>query len=206
MGTFNMASERYSFSLTTFSPSGKLVQSNMLWQQWQQEPHQSASKLRMESFWPLEEAQVDSVRRTQRSQDRDDHPQHRNGLQRYGTRLPTSGAPGQENGPAVLGHLPRADPYSSAGPYLFQCGPSAAYFAWKATAMGKNYINGKTFLEKRYNEDLELDDAVHTAILTLKEGFEGQMTEDNVEIGISNEQGFRRLSPAEVKDYLANIA
>merc|ERR1712071_349134 len=101
MGTFNMASERYSFSLTTFSPSGKLVQSNMLWQQWQQEPHQSASKLRMESFWPLREAQVDSVRRTQRSQDRDDHPQHRNGLQRYGTRLPTSGAPGQENGPAI---------------------------------------------------------------------------------------------------------
>lgn len=25
-----------------------------------------------------------------------------------------------------------------------------AYFAWKATAMGKNYVNGKTFLEKRY--------------------------------------------------------
>ena len=25
-----------------------------------------------------------------------------------------------------------------------------AYFAWKATAMGKNHINGKTFLEKRY--------------------------------------------------------
>lgn len=24
-----------------------------------------------------------------------------------------------------------------------------AYFAWKATAMGKNYVNGKTFLEKR---------------------------------------------------------
>lgn len=34
-------------------------------------------------------------------------------------------------------------------PYLFQCDPSGAYFAWKATAMGKNYINGKTFLEKR---------------------------------------------------------
>jgi 20S proteasome subunit alpha 2 len=34
-------------------------------------------------------------------------------------------------------------------PYLFQCDPSGAYFAWKATAMGKNFINGKTFLEKR---------------------------------------------------------
>jgi len=71
--------------------------------------------------------------------------------------------------------------------------------------MGKNNVNGKTFLEKRYSEDLELEDAVHTAILTLKEGFEGQMTEDNIEIGICNEGGFRRLTPQEVKDYLANI-
>ncbi|XP_072530562.1 proteasome_alpha_type_2 domain-containing protein [Salminus brasiliensis] len=85
-------------------------------------------------------------------------------------------------------------------------GKSGAYFAWKATAMGKNYVNGKTFLEKRYNEDLELEDAIHTAILTLKESFEGQMTEDNIEVGICNEAGFRRLSPAEVKDYLAAIA
>ena len=46
----------------------------------------------------------------------------------------------------------------------------------------------------------QLEDAVHTAILTLKEGFEGQMTEDNVEIGICNEKGFRRLTPQEVKD------
>lgn len=91
-------------------------------------------------------------------------------------------------------------------PCLFQCDPSGAYFAWKATAMGKNYVNGKTFLEKRYDDNLELEDAVHTAILTLKEGFEGQMTEDNIEIGICNEKGFRRLTPQEVKDYLANIA
>lgn len=33
--------------------------------------------------------------------------------------------------------------------YLFQCDPSGAYFAWKATALGKNNVNGKTFLEKR---------------------------------------------------------
>uniref|UniRef100_A0A8C5VCX5 Proteasome subunit alpha type n=1 Tax=Microcebus murinus TaxID=30608 RepID=A0A8C5VCX5_MICMU len=78
-------------------------------------------------------------------------------------------------------------------PYLFQSDPSGAYFALKATAMGKNYVNGKTFLEKRYNEDLELEDAIHTAILTLKESFEGQMTEDNIEVGI-------------FKDYLAAIA
>ena len=91
-------------------------------------------------------------------------------------------------------------------------------------------------LFSRYNNDLELEDAIHTAILTLKvgsllwkylrygvyllftisrlhspifvfqESFEGQMTEENIEVGICNEAGFKRLTPAEVKDYLAAIA
>jgi len=105
-----------------------------------------------------------------------------------------------------------------AGPSLYQVDPSGSYWAWKASAIGKNMVNAKTFLEKRYNDDIELEDAVHTAILTLKEGFEGQMTENSIEIGIIGQatvglQGnkteprplFRKLSPAEVKDYLANI-
>ncbi|XP_036922093.1 LOW QUALITY PROTEIN: proteasome subunit alpha type-2-like [Sturnira hondurensis] len=96
--------------------------------------------------------------------------------------------------------------WNEGRPYLFQSDSSEAYFAWKATSMGKNYVNGKTFLEKRYNEDLELEDAIHTAILTLKESFEGQVTEDNIEVGICNETGFRRLTPTEVKGYLAAIA
>ncbi|XP_065216504.1 proteasome subunit alpha type-2 [Planococcus citri] len=90
-------------------------------------------------------------------------------------------------------------------PYLFQCDPSGAYFAWKATAMGRLYVNGKTFLEKRYSDDLELDDAVHTAILTLKETFHGEMTAENIEVGICDSTGFRRLSVSAVKDHLANI-
>lgn len=73
---------------------------------------------------------------------------------------------------------------------------------------------------------MELDDAVHTAILTLKEGFEGQMTETSLEIGIIGGANagfgsaldisgqhvpqqrpiFRKLTPSEVRDYLANIA
>ena len=32
------------------------------------------------------------------------------------------------------------------------------------------------------------------------------MSKDNIEIGICNDKGFRRLTPAEVQDYLANIA
>jgi 20S proteasome subunit alpha 2 len=33
--------------------------------------------------------------------------------------------------------------------------------------------NAKIFLEKRYKADMELEDAIHTALLTLKEGYEG---------------------------------
>ena len=43
----------------------------------------------------------------------------------------------------------------------------------------------------------------HTALLTLKEGFEGEMTEGNIEIGTVAEDGtFNILSNAEVRDYL----
>ncbi len=55
-------------------------------------------------------------------------------------------------------------------------------------------VNAKTFLEKRYNDEMELEDAIHTAILTLKEGFEGQISENNIEIGIVNDQRKFRVS------------
>ena len=58
-----------------------------------------------------------------------------------------------------------------------------SYFPWRATAIGRNASSAKQFLEKRYNPEMELEDAIHTALLTLKEGFEGEMTQDTVEIG-----------------------
>lgn len=92
------------------------------------------------------------------------------------------------------------------GPQLYQIDPSGSFFAWKASAIGKNMVNAKTFLEKRYSEDIELEDAIHTAILTLKEGFEGQVTENNIEIGIVGEdKSFKVLTAGEVKDYLTEM-
>ncbi|TXG71263.1 hypothetical protein EZV62_006198 [Acer yangbiense] len=77
--------------------------------------------------------------------------------------------------------------FDDKGPQLYQVDPSGSYFSWKASAMGKNVSNAKTFLRRvllMYTEDMELDDAVHTAILTLKEGV---------------------LTPAEIDDYLAEV-
>lgn len=72
----------------------------------------------------------------------------------------------------------------------------------------------------RYNDDISLEDAIHTALLTLKEGFEGQMTEKTIEIGVVTvptaaeieamtepnarpKPTFRKLTEEEVRDYLA---
>lgn len=93
--------------------------------------------------------------------------------------------------------------YDDDGPQLFQVDPSGAGFGWKATAIGKNYVNAKNFLERRYNDDMELDDAVHIALLTMRESYEGEMTKDNIEVGIIGEDRvFRVLSALEVDDYL----
>lgn len=93
--------------------------------------------------------------------------------------------------------------YDDEGPQLFQVDPSGSAFGWKATAIGKNYINAKNFLERRYNDDIELDDAVHVALLTLRESYEGEMNENNIEVAIVGEDRvFRILSASEVKDYL----
>lgn len=69
------------------------------------------------------------------------------------------------------------------GPMLYQVDPSGSYYPWKATAIGKSATKAKTFLEKRYSEELELEDAIHIALLTLKDNIEGEMNGDSIEIG-----------------------
>ncbi|KAJ9141890.1 Proteasome subunit alpha type [Pleurostoma richardsiae] len=107
------------------------------------------------------------------------------------------------------------------GPMLYQVDPSGSYFPWKATAIGKSATSAKTFLEKRYTEGLELEDAVHIALLTLKETIEGEMSGETIEIGIVGPPAdhllgvegvegakgprFRKLTPQEIEDYLTNL-
>lgn len=89
------------------------------------------------------------------------------------------------------------------GPKLYQVDPSGSFWAWKASALGKNGVNARAFLEKRYREQDDVEDAIQLAILTLKEGFDGEMTAENLEIGIATKDGFRRLTTAELTEYLA---
>lgn len=104
---------------------------------------------------------------------------------------------------------------------LYQVDPSGSFFPWKATAIGKGSVAAKTFLEKRWNDELELEDAIHIALLTLKESIEGDMNGDNVEIAVVGDENeellgfkgvegakgprFRKLSPQEITDRLESL-
>lgn len=70
---------------------------------------------------------------------------------------------------------------------LYQVDPSGSYFPWKATAIGKTSNSAKTFLEKRWNENLELEDAIHVALLALKESVDGELTGENLDIAVVSE-------------------
>ena len=76
--------------------------------------------------------------------------------------------------------------------------------AWHDDTKTQGYVNAKNFLEKRFQEDMELEDAIHTALLTLREGFEGEMNGHNIEVGVvSKSDGkFRLLTPEQIQDYL----
>lgn len=103
---------------------------------------------------------------------------------------------------------------------LYQVDPSGSYFPWKATAIGKTSSSAKTFLEKRWNDNLELEDAIHVALLALKESVDGELNGDNLDIGIISDpqqellgftgtdiEGprFRKLSSDEINDRLESL-
>lgn len=234
-----MASERYSFSLTTFSPSGKLVQIEYALQAVSSGATTVGIKATNGVVVATENKsksiifEEHSVHRVEKITDHIGMiysgmgPDYRLLVKQarklaqeyyllYNEPIPTAMLVQkvafvmqeytQSGGVRPFGVSLLICGWDGDRPYLFQCDPSGAYFAWKATAMGKNANNGKTFLEKRYSEELELEDAITTAILTLKEGFEGEMTPDNIEIGICNETGFKRLAPTDVKDYLRQLS
>jgi 20S proteasome subunit alpha 2 len=96
-------------------------------------------------------------------------------------------------------------------PVLYQLDPSGTFWTWKATAIGKNYQSAKTFLEKRYSqnifrftEDLEFEDAIHTALQTMRQGYDGQMTSENIQIGLldTEKKKFNILNSDEIQDYI----
>lgn len=95
------------------------------------------------------------------------------------------------------------------GPQIFQIEASGTFYCWKATALGKGASEARTFLEKTYTDDIDIGDAVHTAIKALKNTFEGEMTERNLEVAIVKDsdptRSFKQCSQEEIRDLLREV-
>ncbi|ODV64509.1 proteasome core particle subunit alpha 2 [Ascoidea rubescens DSM 1968] len=264
--------DRYSFSLTTFSPSGKLVQIEYALNAVNQgvialgikatngvvlatEKKSNSSLIKLDSFSKIElltpdigvtyagmspdfRVLVDKSRKLAHTNYKrifNEYPPVKiltsdiaktmqeatqsGGVRPFGVSLLVAGYDDSSN--TINPDNDSSASNTKSGYNLYQVDPSGSFFAWKATAIGKNANSAKTFLEKRYNPELELEDAIHIALLTLKESIEGDLNGNTIEIAIVGEANdnllgfrgssdvsgprFKKLSPKEIDDRLSEL-
>jgi 20S proteasome subunit alpha 4 len=70
---------------------------------------------------------------------------------------------------------------------LYQTDPSGAYFAWKATAVGKNSKTVQDFFEKKYVEDMDENSLLRLTIQALLEVTEANSS--NIEVVMVKKEG-----------------
>ena len=95
------------------------------------------------------------------------------------------------------------------GCQVYQVEASGTFYCWKATALGRGASDCKQFLEKTYDDDLDIGDATHLAIKALKNTFDGELTARNLEVGIIKtadpKKEFKVLSQEEIRDLLREV-
>jgi 20S proteasome subunit alpha 2 len=72
----------------------------------------------------------------------------------------------------------------------------------KAGAFGKNRTRATQNLERRYQDGLSLDDGLAIVISTMREGYDGELNENNIELAILKSTGFELLTPEQIRNYL----
>lgn len=92
----------------------------------------------------------------------------------------------------------------NGAPALYQTDPSGSFYAWKATAIGKNSKSVVDFLEKKYQEDLDDDTTVLLALKGLLEVTEA--SGKNIEVVLVKKTGIRWFTDDEVEPLVKSAA
>jgi len=79
---------------------------------------------------------------------------------------------------------------------LYQTDPSGTYYAWKATAVGRNSKTVTDFLEKKHKPDMDEDTTVRLAIKALLEVTEA--SGKNIEVVVIRREGTKWFTDEEV--------
>merc|ERR1711920_1086363 len=85
-------------------------------------------------------------------------------------------------------------------PELYQTDPAGTYYAWKATAIGKNSKSVVDFLEKKYVEGLDEDGTLRLALKGLLEVTEA--SGKNIEVVIVQKGGLKWMKEEELDPLL----
>jgi len=92
---------------------------------------------------------------------------------------------------------------SSGKPELYQTDPAGTYYAWKATAIGKNSKSVVDFLEKKFVEDMDDDATLRLALKGLLEVTEA--SGKNIEVVIVQKQGLKWMKEDELDPLLKEL-
>merc|ERR1712050_219678 len=88
-------------------------------------------------------------------------------------------------------------------PELFQTDPAGTYYAWKATAIGKNSKSVVDFLEKKFTEDMDQDATLRLALKGLLEVTEA--SGKNIEVVIVEKSGLKWMKEEELDPLLKEL-
>ncbi|MDP1553318.1 MAG: archaeal proteasome endopeptidase complex subunit alpha [Methanobacteriaceae archaeon] len=93
------------------------------------------------------------------------------------------------------------------GCQLFETDPSGALIEYKATAIGAGRQLAMEEFEKKYEDDMDLNQAIEMALDAVYEATEGKTTPESVEIAIidAKDQKYKKLSEEEIKDHVEEL-
>lgn len=93
------------------------------------------------------------------------------------------------------------------GPQLLMSEPSGAYALYFARVIGAGTQQVTEFLEKNYNFNWSLNEAIRMSILSLKPVIEGPLDPEKLELGLVSvkDRLFKKLSKDEIASLISNI-
>jgi proteasome alpha subunit len=90
-----------------------------------------------------------------------------------------------------------------SGPHLITTDPSGSYRGYKAAALGMNSEKARELLEKKYKDDITLDQALTLAIEAIKAAYTNDLKSENINAAVIpiDIKSFRKLTEEEIKKH-----
>jgi len=96
---------------------------------------------------------------------------------------------------------------NDSGCRLFETDPSGALIEYKATAIGSGRSIAMEEFEKKYREDMNLEQAMELALDAVYEATEGKTTTESVEIAVIDvkTKKFKKLTDEEILEHVEEL-